>query len=130
MFSENLGLMEKKFEIKMFLFSNSFVFWEEYEILRSENANTTEISSLQSIYIYMYLKILFTVLIGQNLSMSSKCLENLKIWHSCNKECKCYKFLKDLRYRNQIDDNAFSLNARHYKLVSKCAKIQLHDVRI
>lgn len=34
-FSKILGLLEKQIKIKMFMFSNSFVFWEQ--ILRSEN---------------------------------------------------------------------------------------------
>ena len=56
--SVNLGLMELKFEIQVFAFSNSLIFWEE--ILRGEN-KILQHNHLNIHKIYINLKILLDI---------------------------------------------------------------------
>ena len=95
-FSEIWGLIEILFEIQIFAFSNSFIFWEE--ILRSENDIPLQ-HNVTLAQIYINPKVLFTVLIGYNLSMSARCLVNSRILHSWYIKHEYYKFFKEFLCR-------------------------------
>ena len=69
MFSEILGLMEKKL-------SNAHYFEKKFQDAKMKYRRSI-ILNLQKIYI-LYWKIWFTVLIGQNLPMSSKSFRSKK----------------------------------------------------
>ena len=85
-FSEILGLMEKKFEIKMFVvFQFVSILGRDFEKLKQ---NIEEIS-FQICRKLTYLKILFTVLIGQNLP----CISAPALLNSLNTLKKSEKML-------------------------------------
>ena len=93
-FPEILGLMELLFEIEIFAFSNSFIFWEE--ILRSEN----DIPLQHNVTLaHLHQSKNLAVLTGYNLLMSAKFLMNSKTLHSWYIQHEYYKIFKEFLYR-------------------------------
>ena len=111
---------------KLFAHSNSFVFWEE--ISRNENKNTAE-WSFQTCRKFTYTQKpnLFTVLIGQNLPTSLKCLENVAFLFQRVPTLKVPTLNTEnsvlvQKIKLMIKNIAFPLKGRHYNLVSQCAE--------